>query len=194
MGARLEALGSELMAWRGSAEAAAAVAQQAQGELQARASEMGGASAGLRRLADLLGAPGPAPSAVTSAAAPQYPGHAGLQFHPSGSGSPNSPGARNVSPGRSRSPGRAKRGDGLPHLKTRAVYGASLRQSGDSPGIPAHLPTLGGTPGGRALQHDRSTLSTAGSGVAWAASGSADRASESQRDAVRVSHMARWGA
>lgn len=183
---RLESMAAQVAAWRASAEGVAQQAEQARRELAERAAEIEGTLLKMRSLAELLAVPG-SPTAPQDASLASLAGGSpgagrleGLQFHrgaPGGSGG--------GSGGKSKSK--------LPHLKTRAIPGASLRQPGGeggspggSPGISA-LPSL--SPGARGLQRERST----GGGVAWAASGkAADRSAESQRDYARTEHMARW--
>lgn len=156
---------------------------------------MQGAGAQMRQLAEQLAAAAAASSQLGAGpAGVGSPGGAagqGLQFHRNPSSSPavsgSTPGRGGGGPGPApakRSP--ARRGEALPKLKTRAIPGASLRQPGDggSPTIPA-LPAPSGSPGG--LQRERSQ-----GGVPWGMSATADRHSESMRDAVRVAHMAKW--
>ncbi len=181
--ARLEAMAAEVAAWRASAEGVARQAEQARRELADRAAEIEGASGKIRLLAELLATPG-SPTATQDSflvspagASPGTGRQAGLQFQrgPGGSGG---------------SGGKAK--SKLPYLKTRAVPGATLRQPGGEGSSPGGSPTIGAlpslSPGSRGLQRERST----GGGVAWAASGKADRSAESQRDHARTAHMARW--
>ena len=189
---RLEAAATEAAAWRSAAQSVAAAAQQAREELQERAADMDGTSIKARQLADALAA---AATAVTGASAGLgMPGSPGA----SGAGHPLPPRQamglqfQRTSPGSGGSGSGRGRAGGLPRLKTRAVYGASLRQPGDSPGgIPAHLPALRGSPPSpHSFQRERGN---GNGGVAWSASGSADRQSESKRDAARFAHMAaRW--
>lgn len=181
-------MAAEAAAWRASAEGVAQQAEQARRELAERAAEIEGASQRMRSLAEMLTTPGSPPtlsdaSLVSPAGGSPGTGRqAALQFHRS---TPGSSGGGSGGKAKSR----------LPHLKTRAIPGASLRQAGDggspcgSPGISA-LPSL--SPGSRGLQRERST-GAAGGGVPWAASGKpADRSAESQRDYARTAHMARW--
>lgn len=188
MMARLEAAAAEVAAWRGSAEASCQAAEQARAELAAYAAEVEGAGAKMRQLAELLAAANGSAAAATGSSPGGGSPAAGpppqaLQFHRT------SPGASSGSPPSKRSPG-GKRGEQLPRLKTRAVYGATLRQpgEGDSPGIPASFPPLAGSPsGGRGVQRERST---GAGGVAWAV-GTGDRHSESVRDAVSAASCPR---
>lgn len=183
---RLESMAAEVAAWRASAEGVAQQAEQARRELAERAAEIEGTSLKMRSLAELLAVPG-SPTAPQDASLASLAGGSpgagsleGLQFHrgaPGGSGG--------GSGGKSKSK--------LPHLKTRAIPGASLRQPGGEGGSPGGSPGSGAlpslSPGARGLQRERST----GGGVAWAASGkAADRSAESQRDYARTAHMARW--
>lgn len=187
--ARLEAMAAEAAAWRASAEGVAQQAEQARRELAERAAEIEGASQRMRSLAEMLTTPG-SPTALSDASlvspAGGSPGtgrQAALQFHRS------TPGGSGGGSG-----GKAK--SRLPHLKTRAIPGASLRQAGGDGGSPGGSPGIGAlpslSPGSRGLQRERST-GAAGSGVPWAVSGKpADRSAESQRDYARTAHMARW--
>ena len=191
---RTEAMGAELAAWRGSAEASAAAAEQARLELQERAQDIDSAGAKMRQLAQLL-AGAAASGSPLPVATTQRGGTAGaLLFHRAGAAGPALEAATTGGSSPKRSPARSGQ---LPKLKTRAVPGAQLRQPGDSPGgspggqlIPA-LPALGGSPGSHGLRRERSIGS--GGQAGWnSAKAGADRYSESQRDAARVSHMARW--
>ena len=181
--ARLEAMAAEVAAWRASAEGAAAQAEHARRELAERVAEVEGAAAKLRQLAEGLACPGsPGTAALGASPGPPAGGSPGAQMPQGGLQFHRSPGG---SSGSGKGKGR------LPNLKTRAIPGAALRllgadDAGGSPGIPAALPSL--SPGARGLQRERST----GGGVAWAASGKADRSTESQRDHARTAHMARW--
>ena len=194
---RTEAMGAELAAWRGSAEASAATAEQARLELQERAQDIDSAGAKMRQLAQLLAGTA-ANSSPLPVAATRRGAAGGLLFHRAGAAAPALEPATAGGGSPKRSPAR---GGQLPKLKTWAVPGAQLRQPGDSPAaagspggqlqlIPA-LPALGGSPGSRGLQRERSIGS--GGLPGWnSAKAGADRYSESQRDAARVSHMARW--
>lgn len=181
--ARLEAMAAEVAAWRASAEGVARQAEQARRELADRAAEIEGASVKIRSLAELLATPG-SPTATQDSflvshagASPGTGRQAGLQFQ-------RAPGGSGGSGGKAKSK--------LPYLKTRAVPGATLRQPGGEGSSPGGSPTISAlpslSPGSRGLQRERST----GGGVAWAASGKADRSAESQRDHARTAHMARW--
>jgi hypothetical protein len=190
---RTEAMGAELAAWSGSAEASAAAAEQARLELQERAQDIDSAGAKMRQLAQLLA--GAAANGSPLHVAPTQRGAAGaLLFHRAGAAAPALEAATSGGSSPKRSPARSGQ---LPKLKTRAVPGAQLWQPGDSPAgspggklIPA-LPALGGSPSSRGLQRERSIGS--GGQAGWnSAKAGADRYSESQRDAARVSHMARW--
>ena len=191
---RAEAMGAELAAWRGSAEASAAAAEQARQELQERAQDIVSAGAKMRQLALLL-AGAAAHGSPLSVAATQRSAAGALLFHRAGAAA--APALEAAATGGSSPKRSPARGGQLPKLKTRAVPGAQLRQPGvspvGSPGgqlIPA-LPPLGGSPGSRGLQRERSIGS--GGQAGWnSAKVGADRYSESQRDAARVSHMARW--
>lgn len=197
MTARLDAAAAELTAWRSSAEASSLAAEQARAELAGYAVEVEGAGAKMRHVADLLA------TASSGGGSPQAGGVGGspsatpqaLQFHRTSPGTGAGKGGSGGTPTK-RSPG--KRTEALPRLKTRAVYGATLRQpgEGDSAGIPA-LPSLGGSPARERSPVRERSIGAQGAGaggVAWSAGGNADRHSESIRDAVRVAHMARWGA
>ncbi|PRW58865.1 hypothetical protein C2E21_2068 [Chlorella sorokiniana] len=184
--ARLEAMAAEAAAWRASAEGVAQQAEQARRELAERAAEIEGTSMKMRSLAELLATPGSPPATQDASFASPAGGSPGtgrlegLQFH---RGAPGGSGGGSGGKAKSR----------LPHLKTRAIPGATLRQTGGEGGSPVGSPGIGAlpslSPGSRGLQRERST----GGGVAWAASGkAADRSAESQRDYARTAHMARW--
>ena len=86
----------------------------------------------------------------------------------------------------------------LPHLKTRAMPGAQLRQPDGAPTCEGGLPSLpllngggGGGGSGGILRRQRS--GAWGGGSTRPPGPAADRYAESQRDAVRVAYVAqRW--